>query len=376
MKVKIKKLYRVLPYLFLAAVLVFVPIFVFPRVLSKNEQSPKQKYAGLVSMWHIENFEGGSLNRYQYLLQQMVELEKKHKGLLVNIKTLTVTEAKNLVEQGHLPDLVSFGTGAGDIFLDYTVSYNGKLNIRQEFIISGTVGNKIKAVAYMIGGYFLLCNNNLIRETVIDTNAQLIDNIYEASYTYNKGKDVRYSVVTARADNLPLAAVLKNTSKNCKDNSVLWAESQFEAYNKFVLGSACMLLGTQRDLHRILNRISQNNFFEYEVQYLKGYTDLVQYLAITSKDQSRQAKAQLVIEYLTAQSAQRSLNNIGMFGVDGNKYYTSEMLKDMEAAINQPVVTPNAFVSSEQLVALNELTISATKGDNSARNEIKSNLGI
>lgn len=356
--------------------MVLVPAFVFPHVFNKKEQPPKQDYAGLISMWHIENFEGGSLNRYQFLLQQMIELEKKYKGLLVSIKMLSVSEAKDLITQGHLPDLVSFGTGAGEIFLDYCISYSGKLNIRQEFIVSGTVGGKIKAVAYMTGGYFLLCNKNLIKQSGIDTDKQLLDNIYEASYTYNKGKDIRYSCVTSRADNLPLAAVLKNTSKTSKDNSVLWAESQFEAYSKFVSGSACMILGTQRDLHRILNRISQNNFFEYEVEYLKGYTDLVQYLAITSKDCDRQITAQLIIEYLTAQSAQRSLSSAGMFGVDGNKYHTGEMLKDMEAALNQPLITPNAFIGSEKLKALNDLTIAATKGDTTARNQIKDDLGI
>lgn len=375
MKVWVKKLLKILPYVFLAAVLILVPILVFP-CLKKSEQTPKQDYSGLVNMWHIENFEGGSFNRYQYLLRQMIELEKKHKGLLVSIKTLTATEARNLVDQGHLPDLVSFGTGTGDIFLDYAVSYRGKLNIREDFIASGTVGDEVKAVAYMTGGYFVLCNNNFMKEASIDTKANLLDNIYKAGYTYNKGKSIRYSVVTARENNLPLAAVLKNTSQTSIENSILWAPNQFEAYNSFVSGAACMLLGTQRDLHRVLNRISQNNFFEFEVQFLQGYTDLVQYVAITSKDQNTQAKVQLIIEYLTSESAQRSLTSVGMFGVDGTKCYTGQLLKDMEAALQSSLVIPNAFISSKKLDSLHELTISATKGNQETRNEIKSQLGI
>ena len=360
----------------LTAILVCVPVFVLPHINNKTDNTPKQDYAGLISMWHIENFEGGSFSRYQYLLRQMIELEKKHKGLLVSIKVLSAFEARNLVEQGHLPDLVSFGTGAGDVFLEHVIAYNGKLNIRQEFISSGTVGGKIKAVAYMSGGYFVMCNKTLIKEAGIDTQAELLDNVYKATHTYNKGKSIRYSLVTARADNIPLAALIKNSSKTAQENSVLWAENQFEAYNKFVTGSACILLGTQRDLHRVLNRISQNNFFEYDVRYLKGYTDLVQYLAITSKDQKRQETAQLIVQYLTDQSAQRNLTGVGMFSADGNNYYSAQMLKDMEASINQPLITPNAFTSSKKTSNLNDLTILAVKGDKTAQNRIKAEFDI
>jgi hypothetical protein len=370
-----KKLVKILPYVFVAAILVCVPAFVLPNL--KKDYKPQDKITqGVVSMWHIENFEGGSGSRHQFLLKQMIALEKKHKGLLVSIQTLTKAQAQDQIEKGILPDLVSFGTGAGDIFANYAQDYQGRLNIRAEFIKAGSKGDKVKAVAYMAGGYLLFCNSELANTMGIDTNNNLIDNIFIDGHVYNKGKSIRYSLVAARENNLPLAAVLKNTIGVFQKNSYFEAQSQFDAYNAFISKNALMLLGTQRDLNRVINRINQNNMFECEILYLKGYTDLVQYLSITAKDGQSQQRARLIIEYLTSHNAQSALCGIGMFSVDGNNYHTNDMLKKMQNAINQALTAPNAFAGQETMDCYHDLCKKALNGDTQSLNEIKAELGL
>jgi hypothetical protein len=371
----IKKFIKILPYVFLAGILICVPAFVLPN-LQKDYNPQDKTIQGVVSIWHIENFEGGNSSRHQFLLSQMIALEKKHKGLLVSIQSFTKAQAQNQIENGILPDLVSFGTGVGDIFSDYAQDYQGRLNIRPEFIKAGEKGDKVKAVAYMTGGYLLFCNSELAKTMGIDTNNNLIDNIFIDGYVYNKGKSIRYSLVTARENNLSLAAVLKNTVGVFQKNSYFEAQSQFDAYNMFVSKNALMLLGTQRDLNRVINRINQNNMFESEILYLKGYTDLVQYLSVTAKTAEKQQKARLVIEYLTNNYAQSALCEIGMFSVDGDNYHTHDMLKRMQNAINQPLITPNAFSGQDTMDYYHDLCKKALNGDIQSLNEIKAELGL
>ncbi|HEY8423883.1 MAG TPA: hypothetical protein VIL23_03905 [Clostridia bacterium] len=371
----LKKIIRALPYVFLACVLVCVPLFVFPNL--KKEDAPKSPgVQGIVRMWHIENFEGGSQSRQQFLLRQMIEFEKKNPGLYVSVQTLTKSQALDQIEQGVLPDLVSFGTGVGDIFLNYAQEYQGKLNIRQEFIKAGSQGKKILAVAYMTGGYVIVCNSGLAKSMGIDTNNNLIDNIFREGQIYNKGKSVRYSLVSARENNLPLAAVLKTSAGVFKQNSYFEAQTQFDAYNVFVSQNALMLLGTQRDINRIINRVNQNNMFECDIIYLEGYTDLVQYLAITAQNEETRQKAQMVIEHLTSVTAQYAVSQIGMFSTDGGNYHANEMLKKMQNAINQPIITPNAFISQDAMDHYHELCKRALGGDAQSLKDLKSQLGL
>jgi hypothetical protein len=369
----LKKMFKVLPYVLLIIILIGVPVFVFPNL--KKDGKPKSQTQGVLTMWHIESFEGGSYNRHQFLLKQMIELEKKNPGLFVSIQTLTKAQALDQLSQGVLPDLVSFGTGTGDIFEAYAHEYEGRLNIRQEFIKAGARG-KVKAVAYMTGGYMLACNLNLAQTMGIDTSSKLIDNIFKEGQVYNKGKSIRYTLTSAREHNLPLAAVLKSTSGVFKQNSYFEAQTQLDAYNVFTSQNAAMLLGTQRDLNRIINRINQNNMFECEFVYLSGYTDLTQYLAITAADAQERERARLVIEHLTSPSAQYAVAQIGMLSVDGVNYHTNELLKNMQNAINQRMIIPDAFTSEESMDYYHELCRSALEGDKASLDEIKTRLGL
>ncbi|HEY8443936.1 MAG TPA: hypothetical protein VIL24_03980 [Clostridia bacterium] len=370
----LKKFLKILPYAFLVLVLIFTPIFVFPNL--KKDSKPKSLEQGVLTMWHIETFEGGGYSRSQFLLRQAIELEKKRPGLFVSIQTMTKAQALDQLQQGVLPDLVSFGVGAGDIFENYAQEYDGKLNSRQEFIKAGSGGKSVKAVAYMTGGYFLACNLHIAQTMGIDTRNNLIDNIFKEGQVYNKGKSIRFALTSARASNLPLAAVLKTTSGVFKQNSYFEAQTPFDAYNVFVSQNAAILLGTQRDLNRIINRINQNNMFECEFDFLSGYTDLTQYLAITAKDEQDRHRAKLVIEHLTSSSAQYAAAQNGMFSVDGNNYHSHELLKKMQDALNQSLTTPNAFISQETLDYLHDLCKQALSGNSQSLKELRERLGI
>lgn len=366
MKFKIAAILKILPYIFLSVILLAVPLFVLPHL--KHKDTPPQKdISGLLSMWHIETFEGGSIARSKYLLEQMIELQKTHNNLLVSIKVLTIEEASNLIEQGILPDLVSFGTGSGYLFSDYAQNYEGKLNIKDEFIKAGSIDGQVKAVAYMTGGYVLMCNKQNADVANIDRKQKLSDNIYKVGYQYNKGKSYRHSVIMGRQYNLPLTAAVFNTDMTAAQDSVFFANTQYEAYEMFVNGKATMLLGTQRDMHRVLNRMSQNDFFEMDFQALSGFCDLVQYLAVTSKDTNAKDNAETVIEFLIEKTAQNNLTKCGMFGVDGNNYYTAAYLKDIEKALHNPLKTVNAFENTDELAKLHNLSVFAAKGDNNSK---------
>ena len=79
--------------IFLILFLVLTPTFIFDKskfmvdvssLLSKNN-SQKQ----VLTLWHIETFEGGSGNRAKYLEKVAQNFNKNQKNCFINVKSLT-----------------------------------------------------------------------------------------------------------------------------------------------------------------------------------------------------------------------------------------------------------------------------------------------
>lgn len=368
---KFKRILKIGVSIFIIAIVVIVPTIVLPIALAKkgkdNTQEPNDNLSGIVSMWHIETFEGGSLPRTKFLSARAIELEKLYPGLLVSIIPLSIDEAAYLLAEGKAPDMVSFGVGAGNMFLELAQEYTGQLNVRSELVEAGTYKGKVKAVAYMMGGYCVVADTERIAESAIDTNGNLRDNIFTANYYYSKSKKLRYSVSAGRKYNIPLYAVKDLTASQ---NSLHFAAGQYEAYEAYMGGVSTMLLGTQRDLNRIISRNSLGNMPPYQVQCLGGFSDLIQYIAIISKDSYIQLLSTKVIEYLTSDLSQSNLSKIGMLSVNRQSIYFDGELMLLEKALSKDIKTPSAFVSASKLEALHQLTLKAISGDTSARKEL------
>lgn len=257
----------------------------------------------VVSMWHIETFEGGSVSRLRYLEKQSIEFEKKYPGKLLLIINLTYDEAKAKVNNGELPDIVSFGVGAGDLFIDSVKEIDIKTNFRSDLLEYGTINNKLCAIPYMLGGYCKITYNDY-------------DNLY---------------VRTANKD-------IVN-----QQNVILVDDSQYQLYQNFVAEKYDGILGTQRDFYRINNRINLGKMDNCNFEYISGYNDLIQYMAITSNVASEIKIAHNFIEFILSEKSQMAIQDYGMFSVN-TTIYSSGVYKDFEKEITKEIKSINAFV--------------------------------
>ena len=127
------------------------------------------------------------------------------------------------------------------------------------------------------------------------------------------------------------------------------------------------MIGTQRDVSRLTRR-----GVEFSVTPLKEYNDLYQYVAVTATDPVKNYYAQEFVEYLLSDSVQKKLNEIYMFSPYVPVEYDIEHYDDLQSIAFSSTVS--AFISPEELIRMQELSIDALNGNKAALNKIKNML--
>ncbi len=324
--------------IFLCLSLIFCTLFTVLfgyKQISKKDASLKQKgYKGIITMWQVDSFEGGSGSRRQFLLDSAIGFEKENDGVLVMINTYTAQGVSEKLQKGEYPDLISYGCGT-DI--------NGSNQLTVDKVsFGGKVGKNAYATAWCKGGYVLICKGDKIGD--IPDNLTTLS-VSQAEYT------------------LPLVALLLEGVKAEK----IYTKKPLEAYIDFVNGKSEYLLGTQRDLVRLSNR-----GINIVVRPLIEYNDLYQYVSVTAKDKDKIYYANKFIEYLLSENVQQKLTKISMlsdfYKIDYQDAYF-ERLQEVK-----PVRTISAFTLSVNLIEIQQLSHLALSGDERALNKIKNML--
>ncbi len=314
--------------------LIAAPVFIIPRLTQKKAQSVTIKQ-GIIELWHIETFEGGSASRVDWLKARAAEYEKQNKGIYVHISLLTVEQAVNMAESQQF-DLVSFSAGAGTNLIGYLDEYKGAINAIDVFTDSGIFCGKQYAVPYMTGGYFLFSKNEIN-----------LDEIAKSEILFGFGQY-----------NSPLTALALSTAKTqvTADYSV----TQYKAYERFLSSKNALLLGTQRDEYRLGNRVASGSLPSIYAVALGNFTDLTQYLAI-SQVCSDVDMATDFIEYLTSDGVQAKVSRCNMFSVCGITVYQNGFMAEMEKNLNK-IKTINVFSTELTIEKLLEASLNAANG--------------
>ena len=167
---------------FAAALFVFSVTAVFcllsflPDVPAK---SPEKHYGGVVELWNVETFEGGSGSRTAWLTRQAAAFEREHKGLFVHVTALSAEQAAQKLKEGERFDVLCF-SGSGENYLPLLRPINAA--VRSNVEASGTVGGVQYALPLYCGIYALFA-----RQSQISPNAAAADAL-GFSYTVRTGK--------------------------------------------------------------------------------------------------------------------------------------------------------------------------------------------
>lgn len=312
------KFYRVFAFFFLCFCIAFTFVFGAKKINEGKSLSTNSEYTGILTLWHVETFEGGEGSRRQFLLKIAREFEKEYPGLLVYVTTHTANSLKENFSKQIYPDIISYGNG---IEVQNLVELYGEFNC-----VGGMFGDKILAIPWCRGGYFLI-DNPLIKN---DNNDCLVSN---------------------SEFNVPILALMGFSEK-----LELKESSQYGAYLEFVNGKCKYLLGTQRDIVRLTN-IGMN----FNATPIETFNDLYQYVSIIRKDDLKVNSSRAFVEYLLSERSQKKLNSINMFSDFFDVEFDVEIMSKMQKI--KKFSTISSFNSAKIFYDLKELSLGAYSGN-------------
>ena len=320
-------------------------VWALPNLPIKPQTQQPLSYKGVVEMWNVETFEGGVGSREAWLINRAAYFESAHKGLFVHVTTLTVEQAVAKLDEGQSFDMICFSRGVGSLVKEQLKPFSGSVGaIKNNFLLSGQLDGNVYAVPLYSGAYGLFARAEQL------SSDRLLADALTAKYTRKIGKNtVELQPLTCGFTpyNSPLSALALSGGKGkaAVDDTV----TQYQAYEQFVANkTAVTLLGTQRDMYRLSQRESNGKIENLVFAPLGGYTDLVQYVAVSNTAGDKAQSCEKFIEYLTSEQSQSTLTNMSLFSVLDATFYTADRYAQCESSLAQAYV-PNVFGDADAI---------------------------
>lgn len=305
--------------LLVCAIVAFACLAAYPACNARQEQLP-QAYKGVLRVWHIDSFEGGTGSRAAFLRSAAREFEEES-GMYVLITVHTAESAAHAAEKGMLPDVLSFGR-----YFDFAADSVKPLQ-GYDFCYSSQ-GGKTYAVPWCRGNYFLFTAEGDFSD-VSPQNTVLSDG---------------GTLVNAAAFAQGL------TGDYVEEESV-------RAYVSFLNGKYKYMIGTQRDLFRFRTRGAQ-----VQARPLTSFCDLYQYMSICTGDPVLFSASEKFVACILSEKVQSRLSQIGMLSVYYDVYDSSEPA--LQAAQEMlPLSGVSAFLSADVQTQLLNAARAAREGD-------------
>lgn len=331
-------------------------MWALPYLPLKPQTSAKEGYKGVIELWNVETFEGGSGSRQSWLTNKSAKFEAKNSGLFVHVTTLTEEELRQKLSDNQSFDIVCFSRGAGDAVKQLLAPLELDVkNVRDNMLLAGQIADKQYAVPLYSGAYCLFARASQLNE------GELLQKALTQTYTRKIGKntvELQPLICGFTASNSPLTALAmsggKGNAKGLKESV-----TQYQAYEQFVSNkTAVTLLGTQRDLYRLSQREADGKIEKLGFCALNGYNDLVQFVGISSSCGDKFDRCVDYLNYLLSDEVQQSLVNLSLFSTLEESIYTDERYLQCEQSLSSAFV-PNVFVDGE-IIANQRQTAVAT----------------
>lgn len=372
MKIKNKKrcfgaLIRLIISAILCVIVAVVPtVYVGIKLRIDGIYTAKRSdYQGVLEIWNIDTFEGGTNGKSGFLKVQAVNFEKQNQGLYFMIKNMTETQCMLALSNGQMPAMFSFGVGVGEQILKYLQQINVQTNIRDDFLNAGKKDNKLYAYAWCRGVYSLISTQDKLKKTSNNTAdlASVVNSCGYITKLKNNKTKTTYSLAFGSSGyvcpQLSYASSYTNLvqTQTSIDLTNL-TKTPYTAYCDFIENRASILLGTQRDIARIENRINAGKIENVVYQHLVEYTDLVQYLGICQTSEDKQTKAcEAFISFLLNEQTQNKLSNIGMFSVNQQIIYSAGVWEQMDRLSQNACKVQNVFSTKSEIENNKQLCI-------------------
>ena len=323
-----------------ALFLIFSPQFIFNKnnfltnlslILTDNDQ-PKS----VLTLWHVETFEGGSANRAKYLEKIAFNFNKQNKKRFIVIKTINENQLYLNISQNNFADIYSFGVGSGYLLSSVLADLDINNNIRKDILSFCYMQEDLLAYPYLLSSYVLISKND--------------------NFNVNKNKNFYELVVGLKGFINPARALFFDDYKFLKEKCNLDITS-YEAYCEFVEGRGNNLIGTMRDYARVKNRERLGSISNCKYKLLSGYTDLIQCIGINKTLSTEKLKmAKDFCNFITQQQSQNLIRDYGLFSVGYNKIYDKDEMSNFENQLLKSTLNVANVFDSVELIEKNKET--------------------
>ena len=345
----------IVPIVIVALVCVAILVWALPMLPIKPQQQSTESYKGVLELWNVETFEGGIGSREAWLINKSAKFEQANTGLFVHVTSLSVEQLETKLNNNESFDLITFSRGVGSLVQDKLAQVTSNMGfVKDNFLISGQVDGKQYAVPLYAGAYCLFARVEQLPQE------QLLSNALTQTYSRKVGKttvELQPLVCGFTPYNSPLSALAMSGGRG-KAGGISESTTQYQAYEQFVANrTAVTLLGTQRDIYRLTQKESNGKIEQLGFAPLGGYTDLVQYIGVSSAAGDKASACQQYVRYLLSEATQQTLCNLSMFSVLETTFYTSDRYRECEQLLATAYV-PNVFGNAEAIVRQRETAIS------------------
>lgn len=320
-----------------ATFLFVAPFFILPRIYAGREGwiNTAPPNSVILELWEIDTFEGGSASRAKFLEKNAYLYQTEVLDTYVLVRALGLEQARTMLSQGSRPDIVSFGIGAGELIQPISTEFGEIDGVRADLLSGGLYEGNQYAVPWCLGGYVLCASS--------DFGEISQDNFSKKGETCDNNL-----IITGCNYNVPTLNLNENYSQYLANDKY----TQYEAYDAYLHNlENKVLLGTQRDFYRLNNKVDNGVISAMNYEYIDNYTDLIQYMAITTDNEKFIPYAQKFIEFITSARIQQKLTSIKMFTVNGEYIYNDEYA-DFEKALNNKLQVLNVFTPNVKLTEL------------------------
>lgn len=315
------------------AVIIFLCIFaVYPSLTTKSENKP-QSYGKIIRVWHIDSFEGGKGSRASFLNSVGKLYEKEHCGNYILVTAHTEESARLAAEQGEIPDMISYGTG---------ISFAADLAVpleKYDFPMASS-GGETYAYPWCRGEYFIFGTS-------------------DADFTDINEENTVVSDAGNFAETAAFCAGLRGD---------LIAEDSVKAYVDFINGKYKYMIGTQRDVWRLITRQ-----FSFQAKPIDEFSELWQYISVCTRDPERYNICLDFIDCLLSETVQKRLSEIGMMSLT-QKIYDSSVPALCAAEESIPLKSFSVFLSKDAAEDIRLYTKAALQGDKNGAKKLENYL--
>lgn len=361
---------------------IFTALIVFSLVLSlpilglkQNEElfeiystfvGSKSKYQGVLEVWNIDTFEGGTAKKSNYISKVARSFESKNKGLYILVRDLSEYECINLLNKGEKPDVFSCSYGVACELNSYMtkISNLSGINISENLLNAGKLDGKQFGLPWCMEFYFLISTNSHLKNAGIDTEntaVNLVDIALSSGYEKQtkKGSKITYSISYGTNKYL-----LPNQAFRSYNNKGLISESkyffneewkncsQYNAYSNFLANKSVVLLGTNRDVIKMKNRENNGKCEKVYFEPILGFSDLIQFSFLAKNDNNLKMEyAEQFIKFLSLSENQEKLTSFGLFPIcklqNGVKFFDNVLDINLDK-----IQVNNVFIPKSEIINL------------------------